>query len=119
MMDNEALLAELRSIRGELKKISDRLGSPNQDLFTMPQAARRLGIGQTKLREIVQARKLSVVTLGRRRMVPASELERLARPSAPAAKQPRALRAKRTPAGVQDAEMLRQRSRQRQKARRA
>ena len=80
-MDVEGLLSELRSIREELAKINQRLSTGEQTLLSFPQAASRLGIGTTKLRDLVAKGALVVTPLGRRKMVALSEIERLSRPT--------------------------------------
>ena len=74
MMDEGKLLKLLRLVvREEVRgKIEEPL------LFAFPAAARKLGIGKTKLRELVKSGVVVTVQLGGREMVPASEIARLA-----------------------------------------
>jgi excisionase family DNA binding protein len=47
-------------------------------LHQVPEACRMLGIGRSTLYELMSAGRLKSVTIGRRRLVPASEIERFA-----------------------------------------
>lgn len=46
-------------------------------LFTIPEAARHLRVGRSLFYEIIAARHVAVVKLGRRALIPAAELQRL------------------------------------------
>ena len=50
----------------------DRPGAPV--LYALDDAAAHLGIGMTKLNELIAAGSLSTITIGRRRLVPAEDL---------------------------------------------
>lgn len=45
-------------------------------LLTQPEAADRLGVGVRALRDLVKRRKLRIVSIGRRALIPAADLER-------------------------------------------
>ena len=44
-------------------------------LLPLPEAARRISVGRSKLYELIGAGRLRTVTIGRRRLVPAKALE--------------------------------------------
>ncbi len=69
----------LREVRDRLARMEERLQSQPMCL-RMPDAARRLGVGLTTLKAMVDRGELRTTTVGRRRMVSLSELERLAAP---------------------------------------
>jgi excisionase family DNA binding protein len=50
----------------------ERAGAPL--LYSLDEAAARIGIGMTKLNELIAAGSLSTITIGRRRLVPAEDL---------------------------------------------
>jgi excisionase family DNA binding protein len=49
----------------------------SKDLISVPEAAARLGLRPVTIRMWAAARKISRVKLGRRVLIPASEIERL------------------------------------------
>lgn len=74
-------------LRQELQEISKRLDALTSRLeevatpprlLSMARAARSLGIGQTKLAELIRRKVVRTVKLGERRMVPLSEVIRVA-----------------------------------------
>lgn len=70
---------ELRSIRAEvdqLKAALEQVTAPARAI-TLQEAARRLSIGKTTLRQLVAKRRVRAVLVGDRRMIPTSEIERL------------------------------------------
>lgn len=71
---------QLSAIRAELEKIHSRLtgqqGLPT--VLAMKEAARELSISLTTLKELVRRREILTVMIGKRRMVPASEIRRMA-----------------------------------------
>lgn len=73
----ERLLAELRAL------IAQSRATPEQVplVLDFPAAAKRLGVGLTKLKEIVRSGELLTTEIGSRQMVPVSELERIATPT--------------------------------------
>jgi len=50
----------------------------NELLTTTHESARRLGIGRTKLFELLKDKRLTAVRLGRKTLIPVAELERFA-----------------------------------------
>lgn len=74
--DLEKLLGELRE---RLIRIEERL-RPVQTVLSFKDAASRLGIGLTKLREMEQRGHINSSLLGRRKMISLAEIERVARP---------------------------------------
>ena len=75
----------MEEVRGRLARIEERL-QPAPMCMTYPEAAKRLGIGLTLLREMVARHELRTATVGKRRMVPLSEIERVSQPKAPKAR---------------------------------
>lgn len=70
---------ELRSIRAEvdeLKAALEQVTAPVRAI-TLQEAARRLSLGKTTLRQLVAKRTVRAVIVGNRRMIPTSEVERL------------------------------------------
>lgn len=53
-------------------------------LLTMREAARQLSCSRTKLKQLVREGKVATTVLGRRRMIPLSEVERNSKPQASA-----------------------------------
>ena len=47
-------------------------------MYRIPEAARRLGIGRSLFYELLKDRGVAVVKIGRRAVIPAGELQRLA-----------------------------------------
>ena len=47
-------------------------------MFQIPEAARRLGIGRSLFYELLKDRSVVVVKIGRRALIPAAELRKLA-----------------------------------------
>jgi len=47
-------------------------------MLSIPEAAQRLGIGTTKVKQLIAAGRLPSVTIGRRRLVPATRLQAFA-----------------------------------------
>lgn len=74
----EALLLELRA---KLERIEERL-QPEPTCLTYPAAAARLGVGLTKLKEMVRRGEIRTSRVGRVPMVAVSELDRIATPEA-------------------------------------
>lgn len=73
----ERIEAELKSLRLLVEGLSrERV---TQQAFSVPDAARALGVGLTKMRELAKA-DVAVVVIGGRKMVPRSEIERLTTP---------------------------------------
>lgn len=74
--DLEAVMLEIRE---RLARIEERL-QPQPTCMDFPEAAKRLGVGLTKLKEMVARGELRTSTVGRRAMISISELERVAAP---------------------------------------
>jgi excisionase family DNA binding protein len=72
----EKFLAELRE---RLSRIEERL-QPTPTCLPFPEAAQKLGVGLTKLKELVRSGELRTSTVGKRQMVSLAELERLSTP---------------------------------------
>lgn len=76
----ESVERELRTIRSLVQTLVDRLDAQEQSLFKPSEAAKRLGISVKHLKALVKESALIMVPLGRRMMVPASEIARLSTP---------------------------------------
>lgn len=91
---DEKVIAELRAIREELRALRLEMKSGRVSvsaLVTRKEAARRLGVGPTKLRALIDSGVVMTTPLGRRRMVAVSEIERVAKTrSAPSSRASRA-----------------------------
>ena len=61
------------SIQGQM------LAAAGKMAYRIDEACHALGIGRTSLYELVKQRKLKLITIAGRRLVPRSELERLTR----------------------------------------
>ena len=87
---------ELRSIRAEVEQLKAALEQVTAPVrvITLREAAHRLSIGKTTLRQLVAKRTVRAVLVGNRRMIPTSEVERLtALPPRPSASAPDAAKA--------------------------
>lgn len=75
-----ATAAELGEALVELVHASaaERARGPVQ-LLSVAEAAKRLGVSRTSAYQLIGSGRLRSITVGRRRLVPASELERIAR----------------------------------------
>jgi len=90
----ERLESLLSDIRERIERLETRL-QPEPMMFTIPEAAARLGIGQTKLKEMLRKGQLRQTgTVGRVKMIPLTELQRVATPEAARPKVERAARSK-------------------------
>lgn len=70
---------DLERIEAELVAIKDALvGHRPRVMHSIPQAAQRLGVGLTKLRELVKTGEVLTRPLGGREMVTEAEIQRLA-----------------------------------------
>ncbi len=78
-MSSADLEKVLEEMRARLARIEERL-RPQPCCFDFPEAAQRIGIGVTKLREMVARREIRVSTVGRRQMISLSEIERVTAP---------------------------------------
>ena len=83
-----ALEAWLEDVRVRLERIEGRL-APRAALLSLEDAATALGVGATMMKRMVASGAVLTVALGRRRMVPASEVERLATPAPRPSRGPR------------------------------
>lgn len=85
----EALAADVR----RLTALLEQKLQPEATMLTMPDAAKRLGIGLTKLKEMVKRREIRTAPLGRVKMIPLSEIYRLSTPVEEQPRQQREVRA--------------------------
>lgn len=75
--------AELRLLRLSFEKLNESLSAQlagRQRAFKVPAAAKLCGMGLTKMRELVDSGAVLTVLLGKTRLVPVSEIERLTTP---------------------------------------
>lgn len=77
MKNLDEVTIELRSIRAELRKLSEQL-RPVSKCLSPAAAAKQLGIGLTKMRQLITSGHVKTVLLGKRRMVSLSEIDRVA-----------------------------------------
>jgi hypothetical protein len=99
MGDREKLdsLARLESlledIRVRISRLEERL-QPQPTCFTYPMAAQRLGVGLTKMKEMIRRGDVKTTLVGKVPMVSLAELERVTTPTAERPKVAKAARAK-------------------------
>lgn len=85
-METAVILEELRQIRAALEGINKRLSKTEFETHfeprtvTLQQASRLLSQGLTKTKLMIRSGELETVAVGARRMVPLSEINRLATP---------------------------------------
>lgn len=89
---------QLSRISAALARISERLEPRLPRLLTTVRFAKELGVGHTKLRQLISEGRVQTVRLGKRYLVPTYQLEMLAMPRPSAKKQ--ASPRPRTPAPV-------------------
>lgn len=70
----------LEDLAAALRRIEARLAEPQPMCFKLPDAAARLGVSITTLREMMARGEIRTSTVGRRQMVSLAELERVAAP---------------------------------------
>lgn len=71
----------LEELAAALRRIEARLAEPAQPMcFSIKDAAERLGVGLTVMKEMVARREVRTSTVGKRAMISLSELERIAAP---------------------------------------
>lgn len=85
----EAFLEDLRS---RLERIEARL-QPEPTCLSYPEAAKRLGVGVTKLKEMVKRGELRPSLVGKVKMVSLAEIHRVSTPAAERPKRATAQRA--------------------------
>lgn len=74
-MNLDDVFGELRSLRAELREVRERL-RPTPKCLRPAQAAKLLGVGLTKMREMIARGDVRTVAVGKRRMVTLAEVER-------------------------------------------
>lgn len=75
----EGIEALLKDMRDRIEKLEERL-QPEPTVMTFPKAAARLGVGLTKLKELVKKGQLRPALVGEVKMIPLSEIHRLSAP---------------------------------------
>lgn len=85
----------LDEILEELKRLSRLMESPGPRLFKYGQAAKALGVSVTTVKQLIRDGELATVKIGKRPMIPMSEIERLSTPAAPKSTSSRAPRRRR------------------------
>ena len=81
MWDFTVLEGELRLLREQI----ERQFGASPAAFTVEAAARQLSVSAKTVRRMMASGQLLPVTLGRRRLIPRSEIERVTTPAAPRA----------------------------------
>lgn len=76
----ESLEALLMDMRSRLERLEARL-QPTPTCLPYPAAAKYLGVGLTKFKELVRSKAVRTVRVGKVPMVPVKELERLSAPA--------------------------------------
>ena len=82
-VDTEEL--DKRSQRGMCKTMDTQHNTMPRVAYSLDEVAASLGLSRRSLYGLMAAGRLSTVKLGKRRLVPAAELERLVRPAGVAA----------------------------------
>lgn len=75
----EALTAEVQSLRAEVRAIRGPAPRAPKSLLSLREVAKRLGIRNESVPDLIADRKLKTVKVNGKPKVPASEVERLAR----------------------------------------
>lgn len=99
-VDLAAVAAELRELRRAVEQVNSRLETLTTEaksVVTLGEAAKRLSIGLTKARQLVADGALLTVEIGKRQMVPVSEIARVSTPTPKPVKGARVPRAKASP----------------------
>lgn len=86
----EALLEDMRD---RISRLEERL-QPQPTALTYPMAAQRLGVGLTKMKEMIKRGDVKTTRVGKVPMVSLAELERVTTPQAERPKAATAARAK-------------------------
>ncbi len=82
-MSAEQSLERLEALLGEIRERMERLEErfkPEPTCLTYPDAAVRLGVGLTKLKQMVKAGEIRKVMIGRVPMIPLAEIHRVSTP---------------------------------------
>lgn len=80
-LSSPRLMAALESIRAEVATLAAHWQAAGpKALYSIPTAAKKLGVGKTKLRQLIRDEVVLTVPLGAAKMVPASEITRLSTP---------------------------------------
>lgn len=74
----ELVLEEIRSLRAEVAAVGLGRGLPQ--VLTMKRAAEELSVSESTLKGMIRASEVLTVQVGKRRMVPSSEIHRIASP---------------------------------------
>ena len=70
-----ALLAHVRALRNEVKRLRDELDEPEADLLSVEETATRLNVSERTVRSFVSDDTLRSTKIGRRRLIPRSALD--------------------------------------------
>lgn len=80
-VDSEELAAFLREVRSLLEQAKEPPQSrPRPMCFKYPDAAKEIGIGLTKLKELVRDKKIKISTIGDTAMISRTEIDRICAP---------------------------------------
>lgn len=76
---------DLEKIEAQLREIRELLAGAKLEraLYPLSEAAQLLGIGMTKMREVVRSGVVMAVDFDGRKMIPASEIKRVSTPTDP------------------------------------
>lgn len=80
-MEKHELEALLIEVRERLSRIEERL-KPEARCFKLPQAAERMNLHVKTLEKMIARGEVKTATVGKRQMVPLSEIERVTAPDA-------------------------------------
>lgn len=75
----EGIEAQLELMRQMIERLEEKI-RPEPTVLTFPKAAERLGVGLTKLKELVKKGQLRPALVGEVKMIPMSEIHRLSTP---------------------------------------
>jgi hypothetical protein len=71
----------LKELRDEVRELRKKMSMPLPRVLTQSMAAEQLSISVSKLKGMIRAGGIATCTVGDRKMIPLTEIERIARPS--------------------------------------
>jgi excisionase family DNA binding protein len=95
-MNVEKVLINLLKEVRELKKLQAKSSGPLPQVLTYKQAAEQLSVGMTKLKAMVKRLEIRPCDVGKRKMIPLTEVQRMSQPAPVKESSPRA-RKRRSP----------------------
>ena len=75
----DRLLAHVRALRNEVKRLRDELDEPDAELLSVDDAAALLNISERTVRSFVSDGTISSVKIGRRRLIPRADVDEFIR----------------------------------------